>query len=479
MRRTGAACASRRGRRVEARAEPPALQATSFMDILVKVGSFLVVLGVLVVIHELGHYLVARWCGVKVLRFSVGFGRILWSRKFGRDRTEWALSAIPLGGYVKMADEREAELPPEDRLRAFNRQSVGKRIAIVVAGPIANLLLAVLLFAATFVSGVPGQKAVLGEPPVGTPAAAANIAAGDLVTDIDGEAVRSWQEFRWRLLKAQGNDTVTLAVERADGSKASRVLRLGGIAPSDWEGGFMALLGLKADFGPPMIDQLVPGKPAQRAGLMPGDRIVAVDGTTVRSPADVAAITNARPDADVEFRIEREGRTIDVPLRTDATDVDGKRVGIAGLRLTVDPAEALRLSVTVRYGPLEAIAEGARKTWELSLFTVRMLGRILVGNASLSNISGPLTLADYAGQSAQAGALVFVGYLALISISLGVLNLLPIPLLDGGQLLYYLAEILKGRPISDRAIEVGQRIGMGMLAMLMFLALFNDVSRLF
>jgi len=449
------------------------------MDLLVKVLSFLVVLGVLVVFHELGHYLVARWCGVKVLRFSVGFGRIVWSRRYGPDRTEWAVSAIPLGGYVKMADEREGDLAPQDVARAFNRQSVGKRIAIVAAGPIANLLLAIVLFAATYMAGVPGQKALLAEPPRGSPAAAAGIAAGDLAVAVDGVPVRSWQDLRWRLTGAQGQLDARLTIERADGSRAERRIDLSGLATADWEGSFMSLLGLKARFGPPVIEQAVAGKPADMAGLRAGDRVLAVDGQPVGSPADVAAITNAKPGEVLTFTIERGGRTEDVSLIAEETQSNGKRIGVAGLRLKVDAEAAKQLAVTVRYGPIEALAEGARKTWELSVFTVRMLGRMLLGEASLRNISGPITLADYAGQSAQAGALAFVGYLALISISLGVLNLLPVPLLDGGQLLYYFAEILRGRPVSDRAFEVGQRIGMGMLAMLMALALFNDVSRLF
>jgi regulator of sigma E protease len=221
------------------------------------------------------------------------------------------------------------------------------------------------------------------------------------------------------------------------------------------------------------------GKPAQRAGLAPGDRIVAVDGAPVRSPADVAAATNAKPGAEVVFGIERGGARFDVPVVTETSEAGGRRVGIAGLRLKVDPALAERLMTTVRYGPGRALAEGARKTYDLSVFTLKMLGRILIGEASLKNISGPITLADYAGQSAQAGALVFVGYLALISISLGVLNLLPVPLLDGGQLLYYLAELVRGRPLSDRAFELGQRIGMAVLAALLALALFNEFTRLF
>ena len=449
------------------------------MDAITKLVAFLVVLGILVVFHELGHYAVARWCKVKVLRFSIGFGRIVWSRKIGPDRTEWAVSAIPLGGYVKMLDEREGAVAAADLPRAFNRQTVGKRIAIVAAGPIANLLLAVLLFSGTYMAGVPAQRALLAEPPAKTPAAVAGIREGDLVVAVGGVAVKSWQDLRWRLLRASGGRDITIDVERPDGARAQRTVSLASLSGADWEGNFMPMLGFRSDLGPPLIDEALPDKPGARAGLRAGDRIVAIDGETVRSPAEVAAKTNARPGAAVTFRIARDGTERDVAFTTDIADQAGRKVGIAGIRLKVDPASADRLAVTVRYGVFEALAQGTRKTWELATFTVQMLGRILIGEASLKNISGPITMADFAGQSVQAGTLVFVEYLALISISLGVLNLLPVPLLDGGHLLYYFAEIVKGSPVSDRAFEVGQRIGMAMLAVLMALALFNDLSRLF
>ena len=451
------------------------------IDVAYKVAAFLVTLGVLVVIHELGHFWIARLCGVKVLRFSVGFGRVVWSRPFGPDRTEWALSAIPLGGYVKMADEREGDVAECDLPRAFNRQSVWRRIAIVAAGPIANLLLAVLMFAGTYVAGIPGQQALLSAPPADSAAARAGLRAGDLVVAVDDDPVRSWQDLRWRLVRAQGQESAALAVERPEsrGARTTHVLSLATLKPADWEANAMALLGLKSDLGPPLVDQVVPGKPADRAGLKAGDRIVAIDGAPVRSPADVAMLTNAKPGGELVFRVARDNAEFDAPLTAEAMEQGGRTVGIAGVRLRVDPAIAASRAITVRYGPVEAFVEGARKTWELSVFTLRMLGRIVTGDASVKNISGPLTMADFAGQSAQQGMLVFVGYLALISISLGVLNLLPVPLLDGGHLLYYFAELIKGSPVSDRAFEVGQRIGMAVLAMLMALALFNDVSRLF
>ena len=451
------------------------------IDALYKIVAFAITLGVLVVFHELGHYLVARLAGVKVLRFSVGFGRIVWSRPVGPDRTEWALSAIPLGGYVKMADEREGHVDRDDLPRAFNRQSVWRRIAIVAAGPLANLLLAVVLFAGTYVAGIPGQRAVLAEPPPSTAASAADVRAGDVVAGVDGDPVGSWQELRWRIVRAQGRDKVTLKLVRegTGGSAVDRDLSLAGLGADDWEGNPLATLGLRVNLGAPMIDQVLPGKPAERAGLRAGDRVIEVDGKAMYSPGDVAAATNAQPGRTLVYRVMRGGVVLEVPVTAEAAEQNGRRVGLAGVRLRVDPEAAERSAIIVRYGIGEALLQGARKTWELSAFTVKMLGRIVTGDASLKNISGPLTMADIAGQSAQAGMLVFVSYLALISISLGVLNLLPVPLLDGGHLLYYLAELVKGSPVSDRAFEVGQRIGMAMLAVLMALALFNDVSRLF
>ncbi|HEY1328199.1 MAG TPA: RIP metalloprotease RseP [Casimicrobiaceae bacterium] len=452
------------------------------IDLLYKIAAFAVTLGVLVVFHELGHYAVARLLGVKVLRFSVGFGRIVWSRHVGRDRTEWALSAIPLGGYVKMVDEREGTVAQADLPRAFNRQPVATRIAIVAAGPLANLLLAALLFAATFVVGVPGQRPVVAEPAPNTPAAEAGLRRGDLVRAVNGKAVGSWQELRWQLIHAQGADAVTLAVARDGdrGDTVERTLPIATLRGADWEQNPMSALGLKQDLGPPLVDQVLPGKPAERGGLRAGDRILAIDGVDVHTPADVATLTNAKPGEPLRFRYERDGTVLETLLTPEATtDASGRRVGVVGLRLRVDPAVVAALGVTVRYGVLDALAQGTQKTLELSAFTVKMLGRILIGEASVRNISGPITMADFAGQSAQAGLLVFASYLALISISLGVLNLLPVPLLDGGHLLYYLAELIKGSPVSDRAFEVGQRIGMAVLAMLMVLALVNDVSRLF
>ncbi len=298
------------------------------IDIAYKIAAFLVTLGILVVFHELGHYVVARWCGVKVLRFSVGFGRVVWSRKAGPDATEWAVSAIPLGGYVKMADEREGDVAPADLARAFNRQSVWKRIAIVAAGPIANLLLAVVLYAGTYMVGIPGQRAVIAEPASASAAAAAGLRGGDLVVALDGVPVQSWQDLRWRLLRAQDRDAVALAVmpndARAGDAPVVRMLALTGVKPADWEGNAIAMLGLRPELGAPLVGEAVPGKPAANAGLVKGDRITAIDGVAMRSPGDVAQVTNASAGKPLTFRIERDGAASDIVVTPEAAEQGGR-----------------------------------------------------------------------------------------------------------------------------------------------------------
>lgn len=451
------------------------------MEIMQKVLAFMVTLGVLIVFHEWGHYIVARLCGVKVLRFSVGFGRVLFSRRWGRDRTEWALSAVPLGGYVKMLDERETEVGVAERHRAFNRQGVARRIAIVAAGPIANLVLAIGLFAALFMAGVDGYRALLAAPVPGSVVEAAGIQAGDEVRSVEGERVQSWQDLRWRLLRHSGASAVDLVVQSEGGQPRTVSLPLSGLGAADWESDYIARLGF-ALRAPPLsaeIGRLVAGGPAELAGMRVGDRVESIDGQPVERWADLARIVGERPGKAYDVVVVREGRREVLGMKSESFDRDGRKAGRIGVSPKPDPAAYESLRVVTRYGFFDALTQATRKTWELSVFTVKMLYRIVIGEASLKNISGPLTMADYAGQSAQQGLNVFVGYLALISISLGVLNLLPVPLLDGGHLLYYAFEIIKGRPLSERTFEIGQQIGMAVLFALMGLALYNDFARLF
>jgi len=449
---------------------------------IVTVISFLVTVGVLVVIHELGHYAAARVIGVKILRFSVGFGRTLWVRRVGPDGTEWALAAVPLGGYVKMLDEREGDVAVADRPRAFNRQSVWARIFIVLAGPVANFLLAWLLYWVLFIAGLPGMKPVLGDPPPNTPAAIAGITNGDTVRALGDEPVYTWTDVRWLLLKeAVRREPVTLELETARGARVTRRLELAAITKDDLDRDFLGKLGLRP-FRPSVpaeLGRILPGSAGERAGLQPGDRVVAIDGQPIATWFDFTTVVGSSPGKTLRFEVERGGRRFEMTGTPDAAAEDARRG-----RLGVEAGDALkreyeRMTTTVRYGPVESAARAAHKVYDLSVFSIKMLGRMVVGDVSWKNLSGPITIADYAGQSAQLGWITFLGFLALVSVSLGVLNLLPIPLLDGGHLVYYLAEIVKGSPVSEKTMEIGQRLGLAVLLGLTFFAFYNDLNRLF
>jgi len=451
---------------------------SAFVTIL----SFLVTVGVLVVIHELGHYAAARLMGVKILRFSVGFGRALWTRRLGRDQTEWTLAAIPLGGYVKMLDEREGDVAVQDRPRAFNRQNVWARIFIVLAGPIANFLLALLLYWGLFLVGLPGMKPVLGDAPPNTPAAVTGIGNGDTIRSLGGEAVYTWTDVRWLLLKeAVKRESVDLELETAGGGRVTRRLDLSAITKDDLDRDFLGKLGLRPfrPHAPATMGRIVPGSAAERAGLAEGDRVVSIDGKAVATWFEFTAGVAPNPGKALRLEVERQGRRFELRATPDPHPDDARRG-----RLGVEPGPELRreyerMTTTVRYGPLEAIPKAAHKVYDLSVFSVKMLGRMIVGDVSWKNLSGPITIADYAGQSAQLGWITYLGFLALVSVSLGVLNLLPIPLLDGGHLVYYFAEIVKGSPVSERTMEIGQRFGLALLLGLTFFAFYNDLNRLF
>ncbi|WP_028101267.1 RIP metalloprotease RseP [Pseudoduganella violaceinigra] len=452
------------------------------MDLLRQLIATIICLGSLIVIHELGHYLVARWCGVKVLRFSVGMGRIVWMRKFGRDQTEWAISAIPLGGYVKMLDAREGDiagLPAADLAREFTRQSVWKRIAIVAAGPLANFLLAIVLYAGLFMSGVLEPVARIGAPAAATAAAQAGLQRGDLVKSVNGEAVQGWSELRWAIVQAAiHQEAIRLVVERAGRGEVHVVLAAAAAAHVSLEDDVPSVLGIDLMRQPPAIDRMEQGGAAQRAGLLKGDVIVAVDGQPVVDDRAFVAEILRSPGRKLAVTILRHGRQQQLELTPDA--VEDKAANSKGL-VTVGKIKAGLLSpvdtIVVHYGPLDAAAKALRRVAETCTMTLRILGRMIVGEVSLKNITGPLTIAEYAGETAKMGAEQFIGFVAFISVSLGLMNLLPIPVLDGGHLLYYSLEVLTGRPISERFAEIAQRIGLGLLASLMALAIFNDLAR--
>jgi regulator of sigma E protease len=449
----------------------------------VTILSFLVTIGVLVVIHELGHYAAARAVGVKILRFSVGFGRTLWVRKRGPDQTEWAIAAIPLGGYVKMLDEREGDVPAAERARAFNRQGVGSRIFIVLAGPMANFFLAFLIYWALFVAGLPGVRPVVGDAPLGTAAAAAGLANGETIRAIDEEPVHTWTDVRWLLLKeAVKRQAVDLEMQSQGGSRSTRRLEMSALTKDDLDRDFLGKLGLRP-YRPPVpafLGRVLPGSAAERAGLALGDRVVAIDGMPIGTWFDFTAKISASPGKTLELEVERQGRRFPMHAVPDAAGEGDNRIGRLGVEAGAElKREYERMTTTVRYGPLAAAGQAAHKVYDLSIFSIKMLGRMVVGDVSWKNLSGPITIADYAGQSAQLGWITWLGFLALVSVSLGVLNLLPIPLLDGGHLVYYFAEIVKGSPVSERTMEIGQRFGLALLLGLTFFAFYNDLNRLF
>lgn len=452
------------------------------MSLLTTILAFAFALGTLIVVHEFGHYLAASLCNVKVLRFSVGFGRVIARRRYGRDQTEWAISAFPLGGYVKMLDEREGEVAPQDLPRAFNRQSVYRRFAIVVAGPVANFLLAIFLYWLIYMHGIPGIRPVIGAVTAGSSAAAAQFVPGDTIIKIGPQAVTTWQDARWALLKhAVEKSVVMLEVQNDRNEIAWRKLDLSQLSTADLDGDFLRALGfirLQPPL-PPVIGRVLPGGAAERGGLQGNDEIVTINGESMTRWDRVVATVSSNPGRELVFVVQRDAAVmVRIAVTPDAVLENGERIGRIGAAPRIDRDAMRKYEVEVRYTPLASLGKALERTWDTSVFSLKMLGKMLVGEVSLKNLSGPITIADYAGQSAQAGWISYLVFMALISISLGVLNLLPVPLLDGGHLMYYMLEIFKGSPVSDKAIEVGQHVGMAVLFTLMAFALYNDINRL-
>jgi regulator of sigma E protease len=451
------------------------------MSLIQTIIAFIVALGVLIVVHEYGHYIIARLCGVKVLRFSVGFGRALATRRLGADKTEWVIAAIPFGGYVKMLDEREGTVAPAELHRAFNRQTVWKRFAIVVAGPLFNFAFAILVYAGLFMYGLPEARPVLGNPPANTLAAAAGVRSGDTVRAIDGEQITTWQELRWRVLQAAlQREPIKLETIDERGHIAMTTIDLRGFPTADVESDVLERVGLRLHRPalPPVLGQIVPGGAAERAGLASGDRIVRVDAAQIDTWETFVNAVRAHPGTPMALTVEHEGTTRSVEVVPDAITTNGARIGRIGAGPQQPEGYAEKLLIRVQYGPITSLSRAVAKTWDISVFSLKMLGKMLIGEVSWRHLSGPVTIADYAGQSASLGWISYLTFLALISISLGVLNLLPIPLLDGGHLMYYAIEIAKGKPVSERFMELGQRVGLALLLVMMAFAFYNDLNRL-
>jgi regulator of sigma E protease len=448
------------------------------IDILFAILAFVVALGILIVVHEFGHYWVAKQVGVKVLRFSIGFGKPLWSCRFGADRTELVVAVLPLGGYVKMLDESEGEVPESEVHRAFNRQSIPKRIAVVLAGPLFNFIFAVFAYWALYMIGIDGIKPVVGKVVEGSIAEKAGFRVGDELLQLDDKDVVSWNHRRLYIFERALNGSKIRAVVRdKDGVLQTRTLDLSELPVSKVNAALLGSgLGLYGYEPVPVIGGLPEG-PAQKAGMRVGDRIIRIDEQPIETRQAVIESISPRAGELIQITIDRAGERLTFELTPEPVQRDGKTVGL--IKIQIAGAIPPELRVQVRYGPLEALVEGAASTWSLSVLTVKMLFKMLTLEVSAKNISGPITIAQYAGQTAKIGPVPFLMFLALISISLGVINLLPIPILDGGHLMYYCIEAIKGSPVSERTMIWGQQFGMLVLIGLMVLAFYNDFTRIF
>lgn len=455
---------------------------SSPLEVLIAIVAFIIAIGILVAVHEYGHFIVARKLGIRVLRFSIGFGRPLWLRK-GRDGVEYVISAIPLGGYVKLLDERESPVPERDQHQAFNRQPVWKRISVLFAGPFFNLAFAVLLYWVLFVTGVPALRPVVGEVTPDSIAAEAGMRADDRIVRVAGRDVETRETATLAILEDLIDDgEINVRVVGASGD--TRDLRLvANERRRELTQAENLLPGLGFEYWfprlPPVIGTVLPDSPAEQAGLREGDEIVSLDGQPVTEFAQLVKLVEPRADREVPIQVRRDGAVLDRNIRIRADQAGGRTVGRIGVGPNTAGAEAAAQSMQTeeKFGPVAAIGRAAEKTWDTSVFTLRILGRIVTGDVSFKNISGPITIAEYTGMAARQGWQIFFSTLALISISLGVFNLLPIPILDGGQILYQLAELVKGRPVSERAQLLGQQIGIAVLLMVMSLAFYNDIAR--
>ena len=455
------------------------------MIIIQTILAFILALSVLIVIHELGHYWMARLCNVKVLRFSLGMGKVLFSREFGPDKTEWAISALPLGGYVKLLDARSDDLgtvSEEDRKREFTSQNVWRRMAIVAAGPLANFILAIVVLTGLYIYGMPEPVARLREIPENTVAYRAGLRGGETIVAIDDMPIHNWQQVRWKMTEVlmEERSAVSLTYVKHDKNDDDKTGSVTVILPTDHlsiedvDKDFIGKLGLSVERPPAVIAAVEAGGIAEKAGLKKGDRVIGIDGNPViDSLALIIAVRNS-PGKPMALEVMRNGRPVAVSLTPAARPEKDQLVGKMDAMVSVMP-EMTVLSYSV---PV-ALAEGVSKTWETSVITVKMIGKMITGDVSLKNITGPIAIADYAGQTARAGLIRYLHFIVFISISIGVMNLLPIPVLDGGLLLYYAVEVVTGGSIPEKVATIGYKIGMGILGILLLIAVFNDVVRLF
>ncbi|GJA05119.1 zinc metalloprotease [Aeromonas caviae] len=447
--------------------------------LLWNIGAFIVALGLLVAVHEFGHFWVARRCGVKVERFSIGFGKAIW-RRLGKDGTEYVLALIPLGGYVKMLDGRVDELKPGEEAQAFNHKSVWARMAIVAAGPMANFVFALFAFWLMFMIGVPSVKPVVGEVRPASIVAEAGILPGMEIVGVGGEETGDWESVTYALISHLGDDSVQLKLKAANTSYAvDKTLQLAGWKFDPDKESPIGSLGIVPLGGKvlPVVEAVVPSSASEKAGLQIGDRIKGVDGEAITEWTQFVERVQQSPAQPLQVTVERGGSEMTLTLTPDGKKVKGQLVGFVGLspQLVPLPDEYRTL---LQYGPLQALWHGVQKTWSLITLTFDMIGKLIGGIVSLDNLSGPISIAKGAGSSADYGLVYFLGFLALISVNLGIINLFPLPVLDGGHLVYFLIEAITGKPVSEKIQEVGFRIGAAILMLLMGIALFNDFARL-
>ncbi len=453
------------------------------MSIILAVVAFVVAIGILIAVHEWGHFLVARALGIKVLRFSIGFGRPLWRRVSGRDQTEYVLAKIPIGGYVKLLDEREGPVDPAEQHRAFNRQPVWSRMAVLVAGPAFNFLFAVVAYWVIFMAGIPGIRPVIGAVEPATYAADAGVLAGDEIVAVAGRETPTWENAVIAIIGDMLTDgRIELELKNEEGITRSVNLDVRGAESSLTEpGALLTGLGVKpyVPVIPPVIAEVTEDGAAARAGFEAGDRILSVDDVPVANWNAWAEYVRSRPDQEMFVRVERGRQQFDLRVVVGAVEEDGRRIGRFGAAAEYPRDLYERLYTEQRYGPVAAVGVATAKTWNMSTLTLRMLWKMVLGEVSVRNISGPINIAQYAGQAASFGLVSFLSFLAVVSISLGIINLLPIPMLDGGQLVYQVAELVKGSPVSDRTQILGQQVGIVALILIMSLAIYNDIARLF